>query len=351
VATPESAGAVPSADAVRALPKVELHVHLEGTLEAPRIAELARDAGEPLHRADRDLFAFEHFDGFLEFLDWTCGLVRTREQLEAVAYDFAQRAHHDGTRYAEVIVNPTHWPHWELAALVAAISDGFVRAKRDGLADCRLLLSLLRSQSSDDAMALVRWMADVRPSLVVGLSVDGNEARTGPTGPRFAPAFALARAEGFGCAAHAGESSGPEGVVDALEQLRVDRIDHGVRAIEDPALVDRLARSAVVLDVCLTSNVTMMYPSLDAHPLPRLLEAGVGVTMNTDDPAYLGIDLTGELALAATTFDWSLDDVVARVRDAIDAAFCDAERAEQLHADVDRYLEEAAAAVPGRQQR
>src|SRR4029450_12248227 len=109
---------------------------------------------------------------------------------------FASRASADGTRYAEVIVNPTHWRSWSAGDLVAALAAGFDRAEADGLADCRLLPSILREQSEDEALALVRWMADERPGRVVGLSVDGNEARAGRTGPRFAPGFALARAGG-----------------------------------------------------------------------------------------------------------------------------------------------------------
>ena len=319
------------------MPKAELHVHLEGTLGRDRIVELAAAAGEPLPRPPDELFAFGDLDGFLSFLDWTCRLVHDRDQAERVAYDFAARAHADGTRYAEVIVNPTHWRTWRTADLVEALGAGFDRAMSDGLADCRLLLSVLREQSSDEALALVRWMADDRPSRVLGLSVDGNEARAGRTGPRFAPAFRLARAEGFGCVAHAGESSGPEGVVDALDLLEVDRIDHGVRAVEDPALVARLARAGVVLDVCLTSNLTMLYETIDAHPLQRLIAAGVPVTLNTDDPAYLGIDLTGEFELASTALGWSTDVAVERVRAAIDASFCEPERVAELHRELDEF--------------
>ena len=237
-----------------------------------------------------------------------------------------------------MIVNPTHWRTWRTPELIAALAAGFDRAVSEGLADCRLLLSVLREQSGEDALALVRWMADDRPPRVLGLSVDGNEARAGRTGPRFAPAFRLARAEGFGCVAHAGESSGPEGVVDALDLLEVDRIDHGVRAAEDPALVARLARAGVVLDVCLTSNLTMLYETLDAHPLRQLLAAGVPVTLNTDDPGYLDIDLTGEFELASTALGWSTDVAVDRVRTAIDASFCEQERVVELHRELDDFV-------------
>jgi adenosine deaminase len=323
---------------LRALPKVELHVHLEGSIAAERITELAVDAGVPLPREAQHLFEFTDLDAFLEFLSWTCGLVRERAQAERVAYDFAARAHRDGTRYAEVIMNPTHWQAWDLGELIAALSAGFDRAVADDLTECYLLISLSREQSGEDALSLARWMVEHRPPRVVGLSIDGNEARAGRTGERFAPAFHLARAAGFGCVAHAGESSGPEGVLDALDLLQVDRIDHGVRAAEDPAMVARLADAGVPLDVCLSSNLTILYDTFAEHPIDRLLDAGVAVTLNTDDPAFLGVDLTGEYDLAATQLGWTLADAAARVRTAIDAAFCAPARAVTLRQALDDFL-------------
>jgi len=325
-------------DLLRAMPKVELHVHLEGSFDVDRIVELAAAAGEALPRSREQLFEFVDLDAFLDFLSWTCGLVRNPDQTESLAYDFAARAHRDGTRYSEVIVNPTHWHAWAVGDLVAAIAAGFDRAVADGLADCRLLVSLSRDQPGEEALTLVRWMADRRPSRVVGVSIDGNEERSGRTGERFAPAFELARSEGFGCVAHAGESSGPEGVEDALDLLHVDRIDHGVRAAEDPALVERLADAGVPLDICLTSNITILYGALDEHPIGQLLSAGVPITLNTDDPAYLGVDLTGEFALAATRLGWSLADATARVRTAIDSAFCEPDCALALHRSLDEFV-------------
>ena len=162
-------------------PKVELHLHLEGTLGAARIVELAAAAGEPLPWHVDELFAFDGLEGFLAFLDWTCSLVRDPDVAEQVAYDCAARADRERTRYAEVIVNPTHWRGWRVGDLVTALATGFDRAAADGLTDCRLLLSLDREQSEDDAVALVRWMADVRPG---ASSVSRSTAtRLGPVAP------------------------------------------------------------------------------------------------------------------------------------------------------------------------
>lgn len=325
-------------DMLRALPKVELHVHLEGTLAPERIAALALAAGEPLPRPLDRLFEFADLSSFLSFLDWTCDLIRTPEQAAQVAYDFAVRVSADGVIYTEVIINPTHWERWELGALVDALTAGFDRAEADGYAECFLLLSILRAQPGEDAMALVEWMGSHRPRRVVGLSIDGDESRSGRTGERFAPAYRRAAELGFGLTAHAGESSGAEGVRDALDLLGVSRIDHGIRAIDDPALTARLAAEGVTLNVCLSSNLVHLYPDLASHPIAALHAAGVPITINTDDPGYLGIDLTGEFIKAASLMQWGREDIAAVTHRAIDAAFCPPPTRQRLHAAVDEYL-------------
>ena len=221
----------------------------------------------PLPRPVEELFTFEDLSAFLAFLDWTCSLIATPAQASAVAYEHAARSAANGIVYAEVIVNPTHWAHWELGALVAALTDGFERAEADGHAECHLLLSILREQTEAEALALVEWMVAHPSPRVLGVSIDGNEARAGRTGPRFAPAYRLAAEHGLGRTAHAGESSGADGVRDALDLLGVQRIDHGVRAIEDPALVRRLAAEAITLNVCVSSNLVHLFPDLEHHPL------------------------------------------------------------------------------------
>ena len=316
---------------VRKLPKVELHVHLEGTLPAHRLAELAELAGVSLPRPVDELFTFTSFDEFLEFLTWSVGLVRTPDLAAQAAYDFAAFAFESSIIYAEVIVNPTHWEQWSVEPLVEALADGFERAQEDGFADCRLLLSFLRQQSAEDALKLVNFMGKSRPARVVGLSVDGNESSAGRTGPRFAPAYRKARDYGLGLTAHAGETSGPEGVLDAMELLRVDRIDHGVRSVEDPKVLQRVVDAGVALNVCIGSNCVILYPSPQDHPISDLVAAGANVTINTDDPAYLGVDLTDEYRLAASLCGWSEDNLLDTTRRAIDAAFCSAERKTELY--------------------
>ncbi|HEY2427863.1 MAG TPA: adenosine deaminase, partial [Acidimicrobiales bacterium] len=224
-------------DWIRRLPKAEVHVHLEGSLSPELVAVAALDTGREVPDA-----SFTGLAGFLTYLDRSCALIATEGQVEDIGYGVARRAAEAGVRYVDVIWNPTHWPAWRgrLGRFVAALDHGFALAGDDGLPPIGLCVSLKRNQSSAEALELVDWVLDLRHPRIVALSIDGNEAATGRTGPRFAEAFARAGRAGLHRCAHAGESSGPEGVVDAIDELGAERIDHGVRAIEDPAVVTRL---------------------------------------------------------------------------------------------------------------
>ena len=326
-------------DLLRALPKAEVHVHLEGCFEPADVEQLASAAGEALPRPVEHLFDMTGLDltAFLEILDWTCGLVRTPEQLARAAYAFAQREERAGVGYADLIVNPTHWSAWRdrLPAFLDALDAGLREAETDALPPVGVCVSLLRQQSASEAIELVDWLLERRHPRVVALSIDGNEAVAGRTGPRFAEAFSRAAQAGLHRTVHAGESSGPSGVRDAIEYLHADRIDHGVRAVEDPALVGLLAERRIPLGVCPGSNVRLgLYPSLAAHPLDTLRRAGVRVSINTDDPALMCLDLVSEYAHTAA-YDWG-DAVVRQVaRTSIESSFCDASVRQRLLAQLD----------------
>ena len=351
-------------DTIRALPKAEVHVHLEGGFELIDLIDLAKAAGVPLPGPARSLFDIStHYapktkeitsgggaksgvgvgglTGFLRFLDWECGLVTTAEQAARVAYRFAARESASGIRYADVVVNPTHWNAWRgrTPELLAAFSAGLAEAEQDGLARIGLCVSLLRSQSISEARDLVEWMAAARPEHVVALSVDGDERVSGRTGTKFAEAFTLARDAGFRRTVHAGESSGPEGVWDAVDLLHAERVDHGVRSIEDPRLVDRLVADGIPLGVCPRSNVSLgIYPDWAGHPVEVLRRAGVTVTVNTDDPAPLGTRLESEWAMCADTFGWTLADLGGLAHNSVTASFADDDLKRDLHAEIDGFL-------------
>jgi adenosine deaminase len=309
---------------LRALPKAEVHVHLEGCFDAELLERWAIKFGEPMPRPRASLFKFEGLADFLHFLDWACGLVRTREELAEAAYAFSRRLAASGAGYGDLIFNPTHWKPWHgrLREMIDALDAGFRAAEQDGLPPVGLCVSLLRTQSADAAAELVDTLVKLRHPRVVALSIDGNEAAAGRTGPRFAEAFRRAGAAGLKRTVHAGESSGPEGVRDAIELLCADRIDHGVRAIEDPSVVALLVDRRIALGVCPTSNLKLgVVPSIEQHPIERLRHAGVAVSLNTDDPALLDTSLEREYALCRDTFEWSDDDLWSVARTSIDASF------------------------------
>src|SRR5882724_2616457 len=323
----------PRIDRLRSLPKAEVHVHLEGCFQPSVLEHWASQAGVPMPRPRERLLQFAGLADFLHFLDWACGLATTRERMAELSYGFSQRLADSGAGYADVIVNPTHWTAWHgrLPAMINAIDAGFTAAEQDGLPPVGLCISLLRTQSSDAAAELVDSLVALRHPRVVALSIDGNEAAAGRTGPRFAEAFRRAGAAGLRRTVHAGESSGPDGVRDAVELLGADRIDHGVRAIEDPAVVALLAERRIPLGICPTSNVTLgVFPSLAEHPLDRLRRAGVPVSINTDDPALLGIRLEDEYASCAAAFGWNANDLRGVARTSIEASFADAATKQRL---------------------
>jgi adenosine deaminase len=222
--------------------------------------------------------------------------------------------------------------------MVDALDAGFRAAEQDGLPPVGLCVSLLRTQSADAAAELVDELVRLRHPRVVALSIDGNEAAAGRTGPRFAEAFRRAGAAGLKRTVHAGESSGPEGVRDAIELLGADRIDHGVRAVEDPAVVQLLVEQQIPLGICPSSNLTLgVCASMAEHPIERLRLAGVPVSVNTDDPALLGTSLEREYALCAEAFGWT-DAVLREVaRTSIDASFANQDVKASLRAALARW--------------
>jgi adenosine deaminase len=325
---------------LRALPKAEVHAHLEGCFEPAALEQWAAQAGVTMPRPRERLFQFTGLADFLHFLDWACGLASTRERLAELSYGYCRRLAASGAGYADVIVNPTHWAAWRgrLPAMLDALDAGFRAAEQDGLPPVGLCVSLLRTQSADAAAELVDLLVALKHPRVVALSIDGNEAAAGRTGPRFAQAFRRAGAAGLRRTVHAGESSGPEGVRDAIEQLGADRIDHGVRAIDDAGLVALLAERRIPLGICPTSNLKLgVYASIDAHPIDRLRRAGVVVSINTDDPVLLGASLEGEYALCRQAFGWSDDVLRTLARNSIEASFAGAAIKTKLMEDLARW--------------
>ena len=319
------------------LPKADVHVHLEGSIPSDLLRDAATRHGveAPVRSQQRDLA------GLLDHLDASCRLFDRADLLRALAWRFARRCSWDGVVTADLIVNPSHWPAWRgrLPEMVAALDEGFTRAESDGHPTVRLLVSLRRDQSGEDALAMVDTLITMEHPRVVGLSIDGDEASSGPTGERFAPAFERAAEHGLRRAVHAGESSGPDGVRYAVRLLLAERIDHGVRAVEDPTLVAELVDRGIPLDVCPSSNLALgLYPILHSHPVEELRRAGVRVALGTDDPELLGGDLTHEYHSSAAAFGWDHKATAAVARTSIEVSFAPAALKAELLERHDEYV-------------
>ena len=329
---------------LKAMPKIELHVHLESTMPGEMLERFARDAGRSLPRPAAELYhcSAEDLSNFLAFLDSICAYVSTTDELCQVAEHFSHSCRQENILYAESILNPSHWPQFTLPQIIDAVTAGFDRGAASGSADCRFTLSLSRTQSREEALVFVETMAAHRTPRLAGLSIDGNEAAAGPTGERFRPAFLLAAEAGFPRTVHAGESSGPEGVRDALDLLEANRLDHGVRAAEDPALLARLVRDRVPMNLCLSSNLSLLYKDPVQHPLRRLLDAGAAVTLSRDDPTFLGgLSLTEELRRAAEFASMTREELLRCQETAADAAFCDEETRAALKRELAAFREKS----------
>jgi adenosine deaminase len=308
------------------MPKVELHVHLEGTFRPATLLHLARKNGVTLPADDeagiRRWFRFRDFEQFIEIYVTCSRCLKDPEDFRLLARDFLAEQAVQNVLWSEVhFTISTHlWNGGNgdeiLAALGEAIADG---RKRWGVG-MALVPDIVRNFGTDRADATLRWAVDHKRQGVVAMGIGGMEL--GLSNLPFASHFAAARAEGLHTVAHAGEHGGPDSIRSALEHCRAERIDHGIRAIDDPDLVAQLAERRVALDVCPSSNVALRaVESLEAHPLPALRAAGAAVTIGSDDPPFFGTSLTREYLLLHRVYGWSLEELAALSLGALDHAF------------------------------
>ena len=309
-----------------ALAKVELHVHLEGTAPPELVGRLAERNGLALPErllGDDGRFHYGDFLDFLRCYDLAASVIRTAEDYRDITYEYLCGCAAEGAIYVELTASPDHAISVGLtdAEHLDGIARGIDDARRDTGIEGRILISAVRNFGVERALRVARYAAQETHPYVVGFSMAGDEA--GYPAQRFAEAYAIAAGAGLGCTIHAGEWAGPDSIRAALT-LPVTRIDHGVRAIEDASLVAELAGRGIVLDACPTSNVVLgVYRSFAEHPLPALRDAGVRLTLGSDDPPYFGATIGGEYAVCAERFGFGDDDLRAITSTAIDAAFCD----------------------------
>jgi len=277
---------------IRGIPKAELHLHIEGTLEPELMFALAARHGVALPYASvEELRAAYQFDSLQSFLDLYyagAAVLRDEEDFHALTMAYLRRAHADGVVHVEIFFDPQ--THTGRGIPFATVLNGIRRALLDGEAEFgishRLILCFLRHLSADDAMRTLEQGLAYKDA-IVAVGLDSSERGHPPS--KFVEVFDRARREGFLTVAHAGEEGPPAYIVEALDLLKVSRIDHGVRCEEDAALVERLVRDRIPLTVCPLSNVKLcVYGNIEQHNLKRLLDRGLCVTVNSDDPAYFG---------------------------------------------------------------
>ena len=321
----------------RQIPKAELHLHIEGTLEPELAFALAERNGVPLRfdsvEALREAYDFEDLQSFLDLYYENASVLLERQDFHDLTWAYLERAKADGVRHAEIMFDPqTHTDRGvAFATVIGGIGDALARAEPELGISTRLILCFLRHLSEESAFATLEA---ARPFLsqITAVGLDSGERGNPPS--KFERVFAAAKELGLRRVAHAGEEGPPAYVVEALDLLDVERIDHGVRCIEDEALVRRLAAEKVPLTVCPLSNVRLcVFDSLEHHDLPQLLEAGLVVTINSDDPPYFGGYVADNYAAVTRAFGFDRATIVALAKASFEASFLDdAAKAEHLAA-------------------
>ncbi len=329
-------------EAAYAIPKAELHLHIEGTLEPELMFALAERNGIalPFESLDavRAAYEFSNLQSFLDIYYAGAAALVTAEDFFDLAMAYLRRACSDGVRHVEMFFDPQ--THTARGVAMGTVIDGLTaacaRAEEELGLSSGLILCFLRHLPPREAMATLEAALPHRERLL-GVGLDSSEVGHPPE--QFADVFACAREAGLRAVAHAGEEGPPAYVWGALRALGVERIDHGVRSMEDPDLVAHLAERRIPLTVCPLSNVKLrVVDRLEDHMLPRMLAAGLVVSINSDDPAYFGGYVGENYAAAAERLDLSIDDLATIARNSFSSSFLPADRKEALVAEVDAFV-------------
>jgi aminodeoxyfutalosine deaminase len=329
---------------IAGLPKVELHVHHVGSASPRIVAELAaRHAGRTPVPADPEAltkyFEFRDFAHFVEIYLSVVDLIRDPEDVRILTYEVARELARQQVRYAELTVTPYSHVRRGIPApaFCAAIEDARVRAEAELGIVLRWCFDIPGEAGLPAAEETLRIALDERPDALISFGLGGPEM--GVPRPQFKPYFDKARAAGLRSAPHAGETTGPSTIWDAIRELGAERIGHGISAAKDPSLMAYLAEHGIALEVCPTSNLrTGQVPSIEEHPLPVLVAAGVPVTINSDDPPMFGTTINNEYAVAARLLGLDESGVADLARAGVRASFMPDADKTRLLAEIDAYV-------------
>ncbi len=330
---------------LRGLPKAELHLHIEGTLEPELIFRIGERNGHSLrHSSIESLTAAYEFESLQEFLDIyyeSAGVLQTEQDFYDMTLAYLGRAAADGVRRAEIFFDPqTHTARGiEFSTIIEGIHAATVAGAELWNISSDLILCFLRHLPAEAAMATLQTSLSHRDRFV-GVGLDSSEVGYPPE--LFADVFARAGAEGLHRVAHGGEEGPPQYVWGALKSLGVERIDHGIRSLEDPALVAHLAEEQIPLTVCPFSNVRLGgFARLEDHVLPMMLDAGLNVSINSDDPAYFGGYIGDNYVDTQAALDLPLEQMVTVARNSLEATFLPQAKKQALLAELDDYVAES----------
>jgi len=318
-------------DFIRDMPKVELHVHLEGSIRPATLLTLAARNRVTLPASSveglREFYRFIDFDHFIQVYIAITGCLRTVDDFALIAYEFGADMARQRIRYAEVTFTPftnVKYSGLPFDDILAGLNDGRTRARADFDVDLRWVLDIVRDDP-ETRHQVAQWASSAVDQGVVGFGLGGTEAGNPPE--RFQDAYAVAREAGLHSVPHAGETAGPASVWGAIGALRAERLGHGVRSMEDPQLVDYLRRHRIPLEICPTSNLCLgVYPSYESHPIRRLWDLGLYVTVNSDDPPMFNTDLVREYQVLTGHLAFTAEDLEQLSLGALRASFLPADR-------------------------
>ncbi|MET7705645.1 adenosine deaminase [Micromonospora sp. NPDC005413] len=333
---------------IAGLPKAELHVHHVGSASPRIVAELAaRHEGRTPVPADPEAlanyFEFHDFAHFIEVYLSVVDLIRDPEDVWILTHEVARELARQQVRYAELTITPYSHVRRGIPApaFCEAIEDARKRAMADFGIELRWCFDIPGEAGLPAAEETLRIALEERPDGLISFGLGGPEI--GVPRPQFRPYFDQARAAGLHSVPHAGETTGPQTIWDALNELGAERIGHGISAAQDPELLAYLAERQIGMEICPTSNVrTRAVATLDEHPLPQLVEAGLLVTINSDDPPMFGTTLNDEYAVAARLLGMGPEGLAGLARNAVTASFLDAAGKQRITAEIDAYLATAA---------
>lgn len=328
---------------IRNMPKAELHIHIEGSLEPEMMFAIADRNGVQLPFASVDevraAYQFTDLQSFLDIYYAGAEVLRLEQDFYDLTWAYLKRARGDNVRHTEIFFDPqTHTSRGiPFETIITGIHGALQEAEQTLGMTSRIILCFLRHLSAEAAMTTLEQALPFR-DWIVGVGLDSSELGNPPQ--KFTQVFDRARAEGFAIVAHAGEEGPPEYIWQALDLLNVSRIDHGVRCQEDARLVQRLVRQQIPLTVCPLSNVKLrVFEDIAAHNLKTLLDRGLCVTVNSDDPAYFGGYINDNFVAVYRALGLDRDDLIQLSRNGFQAAFLDVNAKQQLLADLERYAE------------